>query len=239
MMRPTSTRPAIFAQPATLALLAVLLLLAPGCAVARYAGNRIMDLTDIIDFKYGVAIGAGAKVEITQFVGAGGGAAALGYSREWYGRRSMERKGFAFVHLGGIGVDGGYGSMNLGGWSDERAEIYLLLVNGSALADFGIAPGGDAIIDTFNSQAPIRLGTEISEIEPPTRFEPLHPLDYWRFGVEAIVPIGVHFGIYFNFGQLIDFVVGLTTYDPTGDDGLSFFDTYNIPPEEAEDESVR
>ncbi len=44
---------------------------------------------------------------------------------------------------------------------------------------------------------------------------------------------GLQFGIYFNFGQVIDFVAGLGTFDPGDDDGVSFFDTYNIPWEES------
>ncbi len=229
MIRTSTTR------RASLALLAALLLTAPGCAVGRYGRDRFMDLTDIIDIKYGVAIGAGAKAEITQFLGAGGGAAALGYGREWYGRRSMERRGFAFIHLGAIGVDGGYGSDNLGGWSDERAEVYFLLVNATAFADFGIAPAGDARWEHISTAAPPKLGSSQEALLPPWRFEPLHPIDYWRFGAEVIIP-GVHFGIYFNFGQFLDFLAGWTTWDPADDDGVSFFDTYNLPPEEVAEE---
>jgi len=215
---------------ARLAALLLLLPLATGCAVGRYAGDRLMDLTDIIDVKYGVAIGVGAKAEITQFLGTGAGVAALGYSREWYGRRSVEMNGWAFIHLVAIGVDGGYGSPNPGGWSNERAEVYFLLVNSTAFADFGIAPGGDARWEHI----PKGDGSSIEgRPEPrPDAYEPFNPLDYWRFGAEVLIP-GVQFGIYFNFGQVIDFVAGLGTFDPAEDDGVSFFDTYNIPWEES------
>lgn len=219
------------------ALLAVILFLTPGCSVGQYAGYRFMDFTDIIDVKYGVAVGVGAKVEITQFIGAGAGAAALGYSREWFGRKSMELNGFAFVHAGLIGVDGGYGSSNLGGWSDERAEVYFLLVNATAFADFGIAPGGDAHWDHIPRDAPPKLGTSIEEIRPPTRYLPIHPLDYWRFGFEVLIP-GAQFGLYFNFGQLLDFLAGIATYDPADDDGVSFFASYNIPDDIVEEEEA-
>jgi len=212
------------------ALLAAILLLTPGCAVGRYLGYRGMDLTDIVDLKYGVAIGVGAKVEATQFIGTGAGAAALGYSREWFGRRSMELNGFAFLHLIAMGVDGGYGSMNLGGWSDERAEVYFLLVNATAFADFGIAPGGDARWDHLDTAAPPKIGTIVEELKPPTEYLPVPALEYWRFGFEVLVP-GGQFGLYLNFGEVYDFMAGLITYDPADDDGVSFLATYNIPPE--------
>ena len=194
-----------------------------------------MDFTDILDLKYGTAIGLGAKIELTQFIGAGAGAAALGYSREWFGRRSMEVNGFAFLHLVAIGVDGGYGSSNLGGWSDERAEVYFLLVNATAFADFGIAPGGDAHWDTIGGNAPPKLGTSKEELKPPTRYLPIHPMDYWRVGFEVVLP-GAQFGLYINFGHFWDFLAGIATFDPAGDDGRSFFDTYNIPDEIVEEE---
>ena len=210
------------ARRLSLALLA-LALVAPGCACT---GDRIMDFTDIIDVKYGTAIGAGAKVEITQYLGAGAGAAALGYNREWFGRRSVESRGFAFLHLVAIGMDGGHGSPNPDGWADERADIYFALVNATALGDFGLAPGGDASFDHDS----LRITTEENPYEPVRKFEPFHPLDYWRFGGEVIIP-SMHFGIYFNFGQFLDFFAGIATYDPAGDDNMSFFDTFNIEPD--------
>jgi hypothetical protein len=219
------------------ALLATLLFVGPGCTVGNYAGDRFMDLTDIIDIKYGTAIGVGAKVEITQYMGAGAGAAALGYSREWYGRRSMEMNGFAFVHAGVIGVDGGYGSPNPNGWSNERAEVYFLLVNGTAFADFEIAPGGDGQTeDTVSSEKLQEQASDVADDDTPD-FERLPSLAYWRFGGEVIIP-SVQFGIYFNFGELVDFVSGIFGGDPARDDELSFFDTFNIEQVERDGPSV-
>ena len=137
------------------------------------------------------------------------------------------RRGVEIVHAGAIGIDGGYGSPNPGGWSNERAEVYFLLVNSTALADFGIAPNADARWDhLLKGEHEARVAKE--DLPRADTFEPFHPLDYWRFGAEVIIP-SVQFGLYFNFGQLIDFVAGIGTFDPAGDDGVSFFDTYNIP----------
>jgi hypothetical protein len=44
-------------------------------------------------------------------------------------------------------------------------------------------------------------------------------IDRFRIGAEIIV-LNVDGGLYLNFGQLFDFLAGLTTWDPGDDDGL-------------------
>lgn len=81
-----------------------------------------MDLTDIIDFKGGVAsIGVGAKVEVTDYLGGGLGVGLLPVSGEFFGRRS-ERSGCFFLHLGFIGTEAGF---------SEISEQSILLFHGT------------------------------------------------------------------------------------------------------------
>jgi hypothetical protein len=106
------------AAPAAFVLSAVLgAVPGAGCgAPARYARDRLLDLTDVVDFKYGRAMGLGAKVEATLWLGAGVGAGVVDISREWYGRHAsdFDREGRSpwtgeglFLHAGIVGLDGG------------------------------------------------------------------------------------------------------------------------------------
>ena len=45
------------------------------------------------------------------------------------------------------------------------------------------------------------------------------PVSWWRFGGEIILP-GVRGGIFLNIGEILDFILGFTTLDIAGDDGL-------------------
>ncbi len=78
--------------------------------------NRLFDATDVVDFKYGRALGLGAKVEATLYLGAGFGLATVESFREWYGRHATDFRWDGefhlsgegiFAHLGFIGSDGG------------------------------------------------------------------------------------------------------------------------------------
>lgn len=218
----------------------LLVLLCSGCAVGRYVRDRALDVTDIIDIKYGTCIGVGAKAEITHFLGAGAGAAALGVQREWYGRRSIKSRGFAFAHAGAIGVDGGFGSPNPEGWSDEPADVYFLLVNGTALADFLVAPGGDARIDLIDVTQTQRRRAREAAADPdaPPAHPPTPPLvDRWRIGAEVLIP-AVNFGLYVNLGEVADLVLGLFTIDIADDDGVSKGELYALPPRVHSDETI-
>ncbi len=72
---------------------AALLVLLFGCAeIGRYAYDRALDLTDIVDFKHisrwdsGSWAGLGARVEATDYLGVGFGLAPNYFVTEWYGR---------------------------------------------------------------------------------------------------------------------------------------------------------
>lgn len=181
----------------TILVLALTAALLPGCgSFGTYAKDRIMDLSDIVDVKYGgtlqdgLPVGVGAKFEASSYVGGGLGLAAIPHSREWYGRRSVVSYEGYFVHALILGWDGG--------------QIPL---------DDGV----DAT-DWYQVVLPVNL----SAIDHP-RSPPM--LQRWRFGGELIVPL-VMGGLYLNFGELVDFFAGFGKVDLAGDDGVSITETY-------------
>jgi hypothetical protein len=169
----------------------VLAALPPGCAsVERYARDRLMDVTDIVDFKYGDAWGFGFKIELTLYFGMGLGVGELEHTREWYGRHGtdftlnkaggpMDWLDGTFVQLGVIGTDGG-------------------------------TPGNAA------QSAITTLGLNVLLISADNSAPPL--IDRWRLGGEVVLPWVIG-GMYLNVGELWDFFAGVAGYDPAGDDG--------------------
>ena len=88
---------------------------------------------------------------------------------------------------------------------------------------------------------PHRNGREYRDKPPGEReaardepsWPPTPPLGTrWRFGAEALV-LGANFGIYFNLGELFDFIIGWTTIDIQDDDGYGKGDLYELPPRSA------
>jgi hypothetical protein len=104
------------------AALAALLGVTSCASVERYARDRALDLTDVVDVRVGLAWGVGAKVEVTSWVGVGLGHALLPWTREWFGRRSRVRREES-THLLVAGMDG------RSGWIGD--QVYVL----------GVSPG--------------------------------------------------------------------------------------------------
>jgi hypothetical protein len=186
-----------------------LLLALAGCS---YPGDRLRDMTDFIDVKYGTGIAAGAKVEVTSYLGVGGGIGVLGYTREWYGRRSYETYGGVFMHLGILGIDGGSGMFHKEDGDQSYADLHFLFVNASAFADhFGNR-------DTAYAVA----------FQRPPGYEPVPMFDRFRIGFEFLIP-GLTFGLYANIPELVDLVGGFFFWDPAGDDGIPKSALYGLP----------
>jgi len=84
-------------------LLLSVLSVSSGCT---YAKRRALDLTDIVDVRYGISYGlAGVKAEITDYSAAGLG---VGYSKtgqEWYGRRVAGVLNECFFHFVTFGFE--------------------------------------------------------------------------------------------------------------------------------------
>lgn len=123
---PVSPRP-------LLALLVTTLLVAlPGCAsVETYFTNLGRDASDVIDFKYGAtanSFGLGAKVEASNFIGAGGGGGIYEVVYEDFGRH-LDVAPMEFVHLGFFGLDGP-GTENP---QHVRTAVYALGINANQM----------------------------------------------------------------------------------------------------------
>ncbi len=84
-------------------LVLVLALVSTGCG---YIKHRMLDMSDVIDIKYGYGLGLGVKVEATLWVGAGVGYGYMTKTREWYGRRSLVAYNQEFLHFIIAGRDG-------------------------------------------------------------------------------------------------------------------------------------
>jgi hypothetical protein len=104
--------------------LVTLLTMCPGCAVGRYFRDRALDLTDIVDVKYGaLGAGMGAKVEASTYSGAGLGAGGGYHTGETYGRWHHDHGRIPVIfHLGILGLEGESGPCPSG-------EGTFLLVN--------------------------------------------------------------------------------------------------------------
>ncbi len=82
------------------------LLVGAGCAAGSYGEARLMDLTDVLDVKYGTGVGLGVRAEATMFLEAGLGYSTLRHTRESFGRRSAtvdDCEWFYFVFFGAQG----------------------------------------------------------------------------------------------------------------------------------------
>jgi len=84
---------------------AVLAALALSCACQGYPLNRLLDLSDIVDLKYGPALGIGVKVEASDYLGAGVGFASSS-ADEWYGRRRTGSQTNSLLGVGVVSLDG-------------------------------------------------------------------------------------------------------------------------------------
>jgi len=174
------------------AILCGLLLLLAGCSSAGdYAVKRLLDLSDIIDFKVGAGVGAGARASIT----------------DWFQPA---------LALGAIDSGALYGRQV----ASSPPHVVQLLVVG---ADFHFPEGPSNLFI---------LGARFREDEPD-----LPLVDRFRVGGEiwAIVD----FGVYVNFGEIVDFVTGFFGVDVACDDDLMKGSQLTMPricPEDLETE---
>lgn len=91
-----------------LASLLALALLLGGCAVGYYVRDRVYDVPDVVDLKYGGGfdtMGLGLKLEVTGFFGTGLGYGGSDDVTEWRGRRK-DVDDMTFLHVLLLGRDG-------------------------------------------------------------------------------------------------------------------------------------
>ena len=92
-----------------------------GCAVGHYLRDRVYDVPDVVDLKYGGGLdtlGLGLKLEVTEFFGVGLGYGGTDSITEWRGRRK-DVDDSDFLHALLMGRDG----------SADRPANYFFLWN--------------------------------------------------------------------------------------------------------------
>jgi hypothetical protein len=208
-MRPFNPRPTTTLVVAGLIGGIVLALTSSGCSgFARYSDDRVRDLSDIVDIRYGTGFGLGVTVQFTDSLQTGIGCSPEWYQRQWFGRKSVEVRDGLFAGALIIGFDGDY--LRRLGPGEWRAK-------------------GDATTGSCNvliltmHQGPDQGGTG-SEAWFTEAGGNLPSLSTGRIGGAVFLP-GVNGGLYLNFGEMLDFLLGLTTYDLMNDDGYPKFFT--------------
>ena len=178
---------------AAAALLLAAALTSGGCtASSAWGTDRLLDLTDIVDVRYGTGLGLGVQADAMLLLGTGVGWSDVSYSRAWYGRHAVDIKHRTFL---GAVLYSALGDYEYPG-DAARTWCNIVLLN---IASVGPArASGDE--DWF-----------LRDDGPPimTRLRP---------GVTLFLP-GVHGGLYVNVGEALDFVLGIFFLDPCTDDG--------------------
>jgi hypothetical protein len=198
----------------SLAVWPVLLLAGAGCAggAATYGQDRLRDVADVADLRYGTGLGLGASVEAVYF-GTGLGCSTEWYQRQWFGRKSVEVRDGLFAHGLIVGFDGDYVTR-------VPREDWLKTLNGSSSTG-----SADLLIFHGHSRDAPLTGNE-QWFSEPGGDPPL--LANLRVGGALFLPI-VNGGLYFNLGEVIDLFGGIVGYDPMHDDGIP---KYVSPPVE-------
>jgi hypothetical protein len=175
---------------------ALLALACTGCAtLEQYGVDRLRDLSDVVDVRYGTGLGLGLQVDATMWLGTGLGWSDIQRSRAWFGRHSVERGETSFFGLILTSVMGGGmcgASPAMGWWNMFGFNLAMLDVH-------AWGPDRAWFSGTFDNAPPA--------------------FDAFRFGGTVFLP-GVHGGLYLNAGEAVDFIGGLFTLDLAHDDGI-------------------
>lgn len=187
----------------------LLVLTCTGCtALATYGQDRLRDLSDVIDPRYGTGFGLGISVQFLDAYMSGVGCSMQWYQREWFGRKSVVVRDGLFAHALVYGVDGDYvRRLGPGEWEHDGSST-----TGSMTI---------VIFNTNRSHGENWSGDEQWFTEPGGNYPNIEGA---RIGGAVYLP-GVNAGLYLNLGELFDFLCGLTTYDPAHDDGYPKFFT--------------
>ena len=181
-------------RAAVAALLLSAALTSGGCTSSPAWGtDRLRDLTDIVDVRYGTGLGFGVQVDALMLVGTGVGWSDVSWTRVWYGRHAVETSNRTFV---GALVVSSFGHYDYPG---DPAKNWLNIV-GLNITSLGpaTASGDEAWFERDQG---------------PPIIERLRP------GVTLFLP-GVHGGLYVNVGEVVDFVLGIFFLDISSDDGI-------------------
>jgi hypothetical protein len=184
----------------------LLLLACQACApLATYGRDRVRDVSDVVDVRYGLGFGLGASAQFGEVFGTGLGCSIEWYERQWYGRKSIESHDGLFAAALILGYDGDY---------VLRLDPGEGVIGGNTLA-------GNMTVLCLRGvgHSPAMSGTQEWFTEPGGK------LPGWstgRIGGAVFLP-GVLAGLYVNLGEIVDFFGGLATFDLMNDDGYAKF----------------
>ena len=199
-----------------------------GCSeVATYGENRVRDLSDIVDVRYGTGVGLGLTVQFSELIRTGLGCSEEWYQRQWFGRKSVESRDGLFASALIIGFDGDYLRREQAiKWfvkSGSTTEDLRRLEAEKWFSEYGSTTGSH---DMFLFAYPgwpdtTQVGTKAWFTEPGGN---LPTLGSARVGGAVFLPV-VNGGLYLNLGEVLDFLFGLANYDLMNDDGYPKFFT--------------
>jgi hypothetical protein len=173
-------------------LLAAALACSSCTASPSWGKDRLLDLTDIVDLRYGTGLGLGVQADALLLLGTGVGYSDVSWSRAWYGRHAVDVGSRKFV---GAVLYSAFGDYEYPG-DAARTWCNVLLLN---IASIGPAQAsGDENWFERDQGPPI--------------------LERLRCGATLFLP-GVHGGLYLNVGEAVDFLLGVFFLDPCTDDG--------------------
>jgi len=166
-----------------------------GCTTSSAWGtDRLLDLTDVVDVRYGTGVGLGVQLDATMLFGTGLGWSTVDWTRVWFGRHAVDTSQTEFF---GIVLSSALGGLICGPPDPAHGWYDMLFVNISMLG--ALDRGSDDHWFLHDDGPPF--------------------IDQLRFGGTVFLP-GVHGGLYLNVGEAFDFVLGIFFLDPAGDDGV-------------------
>jgi hypothetical protein len=198
-------------------LLILIVVLTSGCAT--YIKSRANDLADCFTVRGGFGVGLGVRAQVTNYLGASVGASREGKRVGYFGRTSVQCRCLWF----GPPVPQIFSPIQLvSGITDRyswesgecfgRAAIFLPCTN------FATSEGPSFLPDGFNLLA-INLKEFLPEFLGPKRVSPPTPFLREKFFIEfGAALFWVNFDVGFNPVEFVDFLLGWTTLDITGDD---------------------
>jgi hypothetical protein len=182
----------------------LLLLACQGCSgLTSYGRDRLRDLSDILDVRYGTGLGLGSQIRVL-WLETGFGMSSEAYYRQWFGRKSVEVRRGLFAQAVVAGIEGDY-------WR-RKPEDFL---RDSSTGSFSV------LIVNVPLCTSIFSGTRDEDwFEVPAGDPPL--MDSFRIGGVVFLP-GVSGGLFVNLGEVLDFLAGVVGWDPLHDDGIPKF----------------
>jgi hypothetical protein len=200
-----------------------LLLLGSGCADFKtYMRDRGNDLADCFTVRYGMACGIGARVQVTSYTGASVGFLYAENKKGWYGREPFSQYSTLYERDMWVGMP----FIQLISWipfvsnNDSTpmkriAGFTCLLLGTDIRRSRGSLPEAVNVLGINFGDAFISEGVKHGSHKDST------PLLRRNFFIEVSIPllyVGFDFG--FNPVEFVDFLLGWTTLDITGDDAV-------------------